>query len=158
MAESTGYTRAQIALHWAIAGLILVNWFLGEGAEAAMEQVEEGATDVATGPHMWIGLLVLALVIVRLGVRVAAGVPQPPGVPGSLGVKLADWGHKLLYLLMIAVPAGGAAVWFGGMDTGEVHGLAANILMLVALGHAAMALVHQYVIKDGVLRRMMKAR
>jgi cytochrome b561 len=29
--------------------------------------------------------------------------------------------------------------------------------MIVALGHAAMALFHQYVLKDGLLRRMMRA-
>jgi cytochrome b561 len=29
--------------------------------------------------------------------------------------------------------------------------------MLVVLGHALMALYHQYVLKDGLLRRMMRA-
>ena len=69
----------------------------------------------------------------------------------------ADWGHRLIYLLMIAVPLGGISTFFLGLDVGELHGLAANVLMVVVLGHALMALYHQYVVKDGLLRRMMQA-
>ena len=32
-----------------------------------------------------------------------------------------------------------------------------DLLMLVVLGHALMALYHHYVLKDGLLRRMMRA-
>ncbi|MFM7445146.1 MAG: cytochrome b, partial [Tabrizicola sp.] len=83
--------------------------------------------------------------------------PAAPGASGSLSALAADWGHRLIYLLMIAVPLGGIATFFLGLDVGEVHGLAANVLMLVVLGHALMALYHQYLLKDGLLRRMMKA-
>ena len=121
-----------------------------------MEVVEEGG---AAGfvPHVAIGLAILALVVVRVLVRLGRGAPAAPGEPGSLSVMAADWGHRLIYLLMIAVPLGGISVFFLGLDVGEVHGLAANLLMLVVLGHALMALYHQYVLKDGLLRRMMKA-
>jgi len=33
-----------------------------------------------------------------------------------------------------------------------------NAMMILALGHAAMALFHQYVLKDGLLLKMMRAR
>jgi cytochrome b561 len=36
----------------------------------------------------------------------------------------------------------------------ELHGLVANILLVVAGAHAAAALWHQWVLKDGPLRRM----
>jgi cytochrome b561 len=153
---TTGYSGIQIALHWLVAILILVAWLSGEGAEEAMEAFEEGGV---TGfvPHVAFGLSILTLVAVRILVRLSRGAPAAPGVPGSLSVLAADWGHRLLYLLMIAVPLGGASVFFLGMEVGEIHGLAANLLMLVVLGHALMALYHQYVLKDGLLRRMMKA-
>lgn len=156
MKTTTGYSGLQIALHWVIAILIVTAWFTGEGAEEALEVVEEGG---AAGfvPHVAIGLALLALVVLRILVRLGRGAPAAPGAPGSLAVLAADWGHRLLYLLMIAVPLGGASVFFLGLDVGEVHGLAANLLLLVALGHAVMALYHQYVLKDGLLRRMMKA-
>lgn len=156
MKTATGYSRLQIALHWLIAILITTAWFTGEGAEAAMEAVEGGTTPGFV-PHVAIGLAILALVVLRVIVRLGRGAPAAPGAPGSLPVLASDWGHRLIYLLMIAVPLGGISVFFLGLDVGEIHGLAANILMLVVLGHALMALYHQYVLKDGVLRRMMKA-
>jgi cytochrome b561 len=153
---TNGYSGIQIALHWVIAILILVAWLSGEGAEEAMEVFEDGGV---TGfvPHVAFGLSILALVVVRILIRLSRGAPAAPGVPGSLSVKAADWGHRLIYLLMIAVPLGGVSVFFLGLDVGEIHGLAANGLMLVVLGHALMALYHQYILKDGLLRRMMKA-
>lgn len=153
---TTGYSGVQIALHWLIALLIAIAWFTGEGAEEAMEVVEEGG---AAGfvPHVAIGLAILALVLVRVLVRLGRGAPAAPGIPGSLAVIAADWGHRLIYLLMVAVPLGGISTWFLGLEVGEIHGLAANVLMIVALGHAAMALYHQYILKDGLLRRMMRA-
>lgn len=156
MKLTTGYSGLQIALHWLVAVLILLAWLSGEGAEEAMEAIEEGG---AAGfvPHVAFGLAILTLVVVRILVRLSRGAPAAPGDPGSLAVKAADWGHRLIYLLMIAVPLGGASVYFLGLDVGEIHGLAANVLMLVVLGHALMALYHQYVLKDGLLRRMMKA-
>ena len=156
MKVTTGYSGLQIALHWVVAILILVAWLSAEGAEEAMEAVEDGGA-VGFVPHVAFGLAILALVVVRILVRLSRGAPAAPGEPGSLAMKAADWGHRLIYLLMIAVPLGGVSVFFLGLDVGEVHGLAANVLMLVVLGHALMALYHQYVLKDGLLRRMMKA-
>ena len=156
MKTTTGYSGIQIALHWLIAILILAAWFTGEGGEEAMEAVEEGGT-AGFVPHVAIGLTILALVLVRVLVRLGRGAPAAPGVPGSLSVMAADWGHRLIYLLMIAVPLGGISTFFLGLDVGDVHALAANVLMVVVLGHALMALYHQYVLKDGLLRRMMKA-
>lgn len=156
MKTTTGYSRIQIALHWLIAILIPLAWITHDGAEEAWDAIEKGA-EPGFVPHVALGLAVLALVLIRVFVRLTRGAPAAPGEPGSLAVKAADWGHRLIYLLMIAVPLGGASVFFLGLDVGEVHGLAGNILMLVVLGHALMALYHQYVLKDGLLRRMMKA-
>lgn len=156
MKTTTGYSGLQIGLHWLVAILILVAWFTGEGAEEAMEVVEEGGV-AGFIPHVAIGLAILALVLVRVLVRLSRGAPAAPGELGSLSARAADWGHRLIYLLMIAVPLGGISVFFLGLDVGDVHGLAANVLMLVVLGHALMALYHQYVLKDGLLRRMMRA-
>ncbi|MFP5480175.1 MAG: cytochrome b [Alphaproteobacteria bacterium] len=156
MKVTTGYSGLQIALHWVVAILILVAWLSAEGAEEAMEAVEDGGA-VGFVPHVALGLAILALVVVRILVRLSRGAPAAPGEPGSLAMKAADWSHRLIYLLMIAVPLGGASVFFLGLDVGDVHGLAANVLMLVVLGHALMALYHQYILKDGLLRRMMKA-
>jgi cytochrome b561 len=153
---TTGYSGLQIALHWLIALLIVVAWLSHDGAEEAIDTIEKGGT-VGFVPHVAFGMGVLVLVVLRLVVRLNRGAPAAPGEPGSLAVRAADWGHRVLYLLMIAVPLGGVSIWFLGMDNGDVHGLFGTALLLIALGHAAMALYHQYVLKDGLLRRMMKA-
>lgn len=156
MKTTTGYSGLQIALHWLIAILILAAWLTGDGGREAMKTIEDGGT-AGFVPHVALGLAILALVLVRVLVRLGRGAPEAPGEPGSLLVRVAGWGHLLIYVLMIGVPLGGIATFFLGIDVGDVHALAANVLMVVVLGHALMALYHQYVLKDGLLRRMMKA-
>ena len=155
MTTQRGYSGLQIALHWLIALLILAAWLSGEGAEAAMQVIEKGGTATFV-PHVALGLAILALVALRLVVRASRGVPAAPGVPGSLAVRAAEWGHRLLYLLMLAVPLGGISIWFLGMDNGDIHGFFANVLVVFAVGHALMALYHQFILKDGLLRRMVR--
>ena len=156
MKTTAGYLGIQIALHWLVAILIVVAWFTGESAGEAMEVVEKGGV-AGFVPHVAIGLAILALVAIRVLVRLGRGAPAAMGEPGSLAVMASDWGHRLIYLLMLAVPLGGVCVWFLGLEVGDVHELAANVLMVAVLGHALMALYHQYVLKDGLLRRMMRA-
>jgi cytochrome b561 len=157
MADRAGYSRLQIALHWIIAVLIPLAWLSSGGAEEAWDAMEKGAAAPAFVPHVGFGIAILTLVILRLVVRLRRGVPAAPGTAGSLQVRVADWGHRLIYLLMIAVPLGGISIWFGGMDNGAIHGFFANVLLLVVLGHALLAVYHHVVLKDGLIRRMMKA-
>jgi cytochrome b561 len=151
----TGYSGIQIALHWLIAILIPLAWLSSGGAEEAWDGLEKGVVPGFV-PHVAFGIAVLALVVLRLVIRLRRGAPDAPGVPGSLQVRAAAWGHRLIYLLMITVPLGGISIWFGGMDNGDIHGLFANVLMVVVLGHTALALYHHYVVKDGLIRRMMR--
>ena len=157
MQERAGYSRLQIGLHWLIAVLILGNWFLGDGMGQAVRENKIGATGAPGNWHVWIGVTVLVLVLLRFAVRLLRGAPVPPGQPGSLAVRVAGWGHAALYILMIGVPLGGALVWYQGITSlGDIHGLAGNVLFFLALGHALMALYHHYLLKDGVVARMMR--
>jgi cytochrome b561 len=160
MHGTTGYSRAQIALHWIIAILIGANYFLGEGMGWALKQRIEAGAEPGTRAslHVWIGVAVLVLVLVRLGLRMTRGAPaSPEGTPPLLS-KLAGLGHLALYVLMIGVPLGGAVVWFLGLRSlGDVHALGGNLIMAVAGLHAVAALFHQYVLKDRLLVRMMRA-
>jgi cytochrome b561 len=90
--------------------------------------------------------------------------------------KTARLAHGVLYLLLIVtVLLGVANAWVRGdtlfglfkipaFDPGNTelresvedwHGLSANILLALAGLHAAAALLHHYVFKDDVLRRML---
>lgn len=157
MAGKTDYSNLQIALHWSTAILIGANWLISEGMGDALDaRLEEGAALSGFTPtwHVWAGSVLLGLVILRLAVRFFTGAPKTVGRK-SLADHAAAIGHWVLYALMLAVPALGAITWFGRIDaTGDLHVLAMNALMIVILGHAAVAIFHHYVLKDGLLRRM----
>lgn len=160
MASKTAYSGWQIGLHWATALLIAANYLISDGMGEALDAHLSGDPVVGLTPvwHVWAGTLLLALVIVRLAVRFLTGTPQTPGAK-TLAVRAADVGHWVLYGLMLAVPALGAVTWFGKMDSfGDLHVLVMNTLMLVILGHAAMAIFHHYVLKDGLLSKMTPLR
>lgn len=156
MKVTSGYSGAQIALHWLIAGGVLFNYIVSSGMGRALRQRLEAAevTVPVAGPHVWVGAAVMALVVLRIGLRLLRGGPAPE--KGALG-KAASAAHGLLYVLMLAVPVSGAMAWFGGVNAaGDPHGMLANLLILLAGAHALAALFHHYVMKDGVLRRMLR--
>jgi cytochrome b561 len=160
MQQNAAYSRLQIGLHWLIAVLIGVNYIVSDGMGRALRTTLEGKVPDGWTPaiHVWVGVAVLVLVILRMIVRVVSGAPSH-----DTGRPLLDraglWGHYALYALLIVVPGLGAATWFLGIrSAGDLHVVTMNIMMLLILGHAAMALLHQYVLKDGLLLRMMRAR
>ncbi|MBS9719578.1 cytochrome b/b6 domain-containing protein [Tianweitania sp. BSSL-BM11] len=142
-----------------IAGLILFNYFYSEGMGAALHAAVQGrvgaALPINPTVHVAVGVSVLVLTLLRLALRISVGVPAVDGTGWSR--VIAKVGHKVLYLLMIAVPAIGAVTWFERFsELGDVHAILANALMLVALGHALTALFHQFILKDGLLMRMIR--
>ncbi|MER5172173.1 cytochrome b [Thioclava kandeliae] len=158
MARRTGYSGIQILLHWAVAVLVVFNWFYSEGMGRAVDNRLDGSTgplELNPQIHVWVGVAVLVLVVVRFGLRKARGGPDVPG-QGLLHVA-GVWGHRLLYVLLFAVPLLGMAMWFAGIDAaGDIHKLCADALLILAGAHAAMGLFHHYVLKDGLMARMMR--
>ena len=155
MSERSGYSLTQIILHWLTAIAILVAWFSHE----AMEDIARAAWRAGDGPfptvHTIAGALAMIFIIVRLILRKRRGAPEPEGT--GLAKDAAIWGHRLIYGLVIIVPMLGAATWFGGFrNLSNLHEIAAKALMLAVLGHAAMAIFHQFVKKDGTLMRMLR--
>jgi cytochrome b561 len=159
MPQRSGYSGLQIGLHWLIAVLILYNYFVPNGIGRAFNAVMKGEA-MPEGSnaliHTYVGGAVFLLVLIRVVLRLARGVPGRAG-EGFI-YRLGEVGHMVLYALMIAVPALGAISWYGGVEaTAEFHEIAAQALIVVALIHALAALFHQYVLKDRLLLRMMKA-
>lgn len=158
MTQEPGYTKLQISLHWAIAGLVLFNYMFGEVMERAYDAVRDGAQPPGVGHylHIVVGVAVLLLTLVRIGARFVSGVPEKGTTPGD---KVAAGLQSMLYLLTLLVPALGMATWGGGQGWAAApHVIAANAIMGLALLHALSALFHQYVLKDRLLLRMMRAR
>ena len=160
MALKTVYSGWQIGLHWATAVLIAANYLISDGMGDALDAHLAGQPVLGLTPvwHVWAGTVLLALVILRLVVRVTAGVPHGEGRK-TLATWAADIGHWVLYALMLAVPALGAITWFGRTNaTGDLHVLVMNVLMITILGHAAVAIFHHYVLKDRILNKMTPLR
>lgn len=156
MQTKTSYSGLQIALHWAIALLIGANYLISEGMGRFLDKHLEGEAVSGLTPnfHVYAGVAVLVLALVRLVLRATTGAPAPIS-EGSVMDLAAVWAHRALYVLMILVPALGASAWYLGIEeAGDLHELTMNIMMIIAGVHALGALFHQFVLKDGLLRRM----
>ncbi len=169
------YTGPAMLLHWLIAVLIF-----------GLFPVGLYMSDLALSPrklelyawHKWFGLTVLLLVVLRVLWRLTH---RPPPLPDSVPrwqAHAAEALHKLLYLLIVAIPLSGWAlssaagvqvVWWGVLPLPNLlapdHALAHRLAELhetlnftmaaVVAAHVGAALKHQFVDRDGVLLRML---
>jgi cytochrome b561 len=174
-----GYGWVAIVLHWTIATLIVGQWILGKAMKNTADQ--RLSFDLIQW-HKSFGLLVLALVILRLAWRLLNPRPALPPDMGFLERHAADWTHRALYALTVLLPLSGWAIAsttvleiptfafylfvvpdlpMARSDAGEalwtsVHqALGWLLLGLVAL-HVAAALRHHFLLRDGILLRMLR--
>ncbi len=167
------YDSRSVAFHWATAVLVVVQW---AGAQV-IDWFPRGPLRVdARSAHILIGILLLAIVVMRLLWRLThAQRPEPAG-PKAVRT-LAPLVHWLLYTLVIAVLLVGAVTesvrgdsFFGlfkipafaadralRSQMESLHELLANTLLIVAGAHAVAGLIHAWVWRDGVLGRMIPA-
>ncbi|KKB77742.1 hypothetical protein VW35_13820 [Devosia soli] len=157
--ERAGYSRAQVIIHWAVVALILFQLLFHEGMEMAFDARMDGTGGAGNPvPHIIAGVLVLILAAIRVVIRLTRGAPpHPEGQPAALGV-LANVTHGLIYVLLFALPISGLVAWFGGVEpAADAHGgLLRLALIAVVILHIAGALVQQFVLRSGVLMRMLK--
>ncbi|HJV68103.1 cytochrome b [Ideonella sp.] len=158
-------------LHWLMAGLIAVAWFIGDWA---VEQ-EGPAKGAAIGLHIAVASGVLVFVLLRLALRAGASVPGPlPSLPARL---LAQATHLMLYALMVLLPVSGwlavntagrpfvlmkllqmpslvgrDPAWHGRFET--LHILMAWALACLVVLHVLAAAKHHWVDRDYTLARM----
>ena len=165
--------------HWAVVLLILVQGVLGL---VMVEMPKRPSVIAYYSFHKSLGLTILALAVLRLAWRLFDARPREVAMPRwqVLGARL---GHALLYVLIFAVPLSGwlfdsasslrPLYWFGlfkvpsltgGKDDAikefaeGAHESLFWLLLLVAAGHAAAALVHHFHDRDETLVRMLPWR
>ena len=97
------YSRVAIALHWAIALLVVANLFLGFYHEA----FGRGAVAWLMWFHKATGMTVLALTVVRILWRLSHRPPAPDPLLKRWEVGLASAVHWLFYAALIAIPLTG---------------------------------------------------
>lgn len=157
---SSGYSRTQIILHWAIAGLIVFQ-FVGHDAIAEFVDTfgitASNAESVPTmvRAHVLLGILTGALMVLRVVLRFTHGAPALPTEESALMKLIAHATHFVLYAALFLMPMSGVAGWFGQIETALV---AHNALKLVLLAFVALhivgALYHQFVLKNNLIKRM----
>ena len=125
--------------------------------------------------HVSIGSLLLVLIVLRLIWAATQKNNRPEQEPST--AFLVKAGHGLLYLGMLLLPITGLMIMIGNgygwnpfglgliarggaeigwlATLGSAHSLIAWSLLILVLGHAGIALLHHFVKKDGVLRRML---
>jgi cytochrome b561 len=173
--DADSYGALARGLHWLSAILVLGAFGLGQTIDWFPKSVE---ASLKLG-HAWTGLAVLALLVARLGWRLADR--HPAAIPTALDpwlARAATLGRGALYALLVAAPVVGIVLTFARGETlslfglydiaspwardrafartaKEAHELVANGLMILAVLHAAAAALHHYVLGDDTLRRML---
>jgi cytochrome b561 len=157
-ASGADYTPMQKRLHWAVVGLLILQYLVFDGVGRAFRQTVESSQAVYTTTvvaHIAIGLSIMVIAAWRLALRRRHGAPPPPEAEPELARKASKAGHALLYALLFALPAVGLAAWFLPSKTlGDLHEVGTNLLLWVAGAHVAAVLVHQFWWRTSILRRM----
>ena len=161
------YSNVTVAFHWITVALVLFQAYLG--FRFGLSEPGPARDDVFIW-HKTMGVIILLLTLARLFYRWRNPPPPfPPELPTWERIA-AVWNHRLFYILLIAMPIVGLVAvsgyangpttpLLGGIeipvipgvsrDTGEVagemHEIAAFLLVALILMHAGAALKHQLV-------------
>ena len=173
--NKSSYDPITITLHWLTATLVVTLFALA----LIWDELPKG-TPLRKGMQAWhisLGLTLVVVYTVRVLWHVIGSRRLPPAATG-LQQMAAKAVHYALYgLIAVQMVLGFLFRWaqgepfsfFGLFDVpalmaadhgmantyGELHETVAWIIIVLAGGHAALALLHHYVLKDGVLLRML---
>ena len=172
MANRTGehYDSTTIGLHWVTALMVVILW---GGAQVA-DFVPKGVWRTNGWTlHVALGFALATVLIWRIIWRFTGRRRLPAADSNDVIHMVAEASHYVLYALLFLTVAFGVAdafargfslidlssmPVFGDKEARTVlamrHGFVADLLIAVAFIHAAAALAHHYLLKDGVLARM----
>lgn len=160
--SARGYSKLQIWLHWVVVLLVLFQFLGNQGMGNAWEALQHGRTaDPADLQwaylHASAGLLALLFMVWRFYLRFTRGTPPLPENEHPALRFVARAAHVLLYGLIVVVAASGAAAWFAGIEqAAEAHEVLKTVLLAVVLLHIAGALYQRFILRSGVLERMIR--
>lgn len=169
------YGLPAVLIHW----LTVLTVFSLFGLGLWMRELDYYDSWYKTAPniHKSVGIVLFVLTLVRLGWMLFNPKPLPPAGSPAWERGSAKIVHCLLYWLLFAVMISGYLIStadgrgiavFGGFEipalpwtvenqeeiAGEIHKVLAFSLIGLAVLHALAAFKHQFVNKDGTLRRM----
>lgn len=181
---SRGWGWPARLLHWATAAIVIFMFGLGIWMTDFTPDVYEQFALFQT--HKSWGFVVFALALVRLGWRALNPTPEEPATMRPMERGFARFAHWALYALMLAMPLTGwlmasaselqdlygiKNMVFGLFEMPDpfvpgskaleeglkaAHFWCGAALAAILLGHAAAALRHHFVLRDEILRRMIR--
>ena len=161
-------------LHWLVFVLVAAQYAVGE----FMPHIGRNAQDTGLiAWHISLGASVMLAVVLALIWRVIHPVPQSPEI-ALWQQRLATFTHWLLYLLILVMTVlGWAATNFRGWPVklfgqiplpalaakgerwahtaGDIHSFLVNVLLALVAFHVLAALYHQFIARDGIIKRML---
>jgi cytochrome b561 len=178
MHKPVDYAPSHKAIHWITAAIVICLLVVG----VVMTNMESGSL---RGDLYWwhksFGVTVMALIFLRILIKVKKGVPEPVPTLTKFQRIASAATHHSLYLLLILVPLmgfiGSSAccgpidvfglfkipnVFPGGRDTTAIvmpiHKWGSYLLAALVLAHIGAALMHLVLYKDQVMGRMLFKR
>ena len=171
--DGTTYDRVAIALHWATALLVLLQFANAVTWDYWSKPTRESLQSI----HVSLGLLLAAVIVVRLLWRWMPG-HQVSSLETGWVRTLSKAVHYVLYILLVTQAATGFA-WrwaqghpvgffglfgipgpYGALDRAtrhelhDIHTWVGWSIVIIALWHSLAALYHHYALHDRVLGRM----
>lgn len=175
--STTAYGWVSIVLHWFMAAALIGMYVVGDYM-AGLDYYDK-LYHVLPDWHKAFGVMLGGLLLVRVSWLYAQPRPQPLASPApAFSAVLAKLGHLGLYSLLLVILVSGYLIatakghgisvfgWFEipallpsdkdrGRLAGDVHEIAALLLVLLAGIHALAALAHHFYWKDRTLARML---
>lgn len=172
------YNLSARILHWCVAALVVVQISLGW---ASGWEDDRQLSFQLIRTHYQFGVLLFALMILRLSWRLAKGVPGPSPKEPVFRRRAAAMTHWGLYALLLTMPISGYVIWvwmdapmnvFGIIDIPKlfippaedetwranawyIHFYSSWVVIGLSAIHIAAALWHELVIRDRLVRSRM---
>lgn len=173
--QPSRYSAPARIIHWLMAALILLT--IPAGLVMVQPGLDRGLQNALFLYHKNVGILLLALVVIRITVRLSRPAPRLPSHLPTWQARIAGLSHGALYVLMVVLPvAGYIRVKAGGFPiesldalgvpslvarsdavaeiAKSVHFVAGLTIAAVICLHVGAALFHAIVKRDGVFSRM----
>jgi len=171
------YSVGAQLIHWLIAAAVLATFIISAGGPESRVYSPERADQLLV--HETLGFAVFLLAILSLAWRF---VDQPPAAPMTAWMRISSrLVQAVLSILLVLTPASAVSgAWLSGhpltlatigpvgpffpvarglgRTIAEVHSWLGDALIWLAGLHAAAALFHHFVLKDGVLVAMLPWR
>lgn len=166
------YSKRMVVIHWLTLALLVIAWYLGD--TLVDERNERSATLAGYLVHALVGGSVLMLTALRMVYRSVDRMPQlaSNSLMNMMAIGIQHW----LYLLLVLIPLTGFMTLLTSR-VGEAlatvnakllpekftgpsvifnvsHDLLMTVLMVVVAIHVLGAAWHQFIMKDGLMRRM----